>query len=166
MNQAAQKCARRQNHTRGAVSKAGVIFNAHHGIVFDHQPFHHGLLQIQIRLAFNSGFHQCVIPAFIVLGSGRVNRWPFFGIQRPVLDGGLIGDSGHFSAERIDFLDQLTLGHSTDGRAARHGGNLIEIDRQKKHRTTHPCCRQSRFTSGMSGSDHDDVIMFCIENHW
>ena len=166
VNQSAQKSAGRKNYTLGAISKAGLIFNSHHTIAFNHQTFHHGLLQIQVKLALNNGFHQGMVSVFVILGSGRVNRRTFFGIQCSVLDGGLICDSGHFSADRINFLDKLTFGHSANGRAAWHGRNLIQINCQKQNRAAHSCCSQSRFTSGVSCPYNNNIVVFCIKNHW
>jgi hypothetical protein len=50
------------------------IFDTGHPAVLDHQPFDHGLLEVEVGLPFQYGFHGPVISRFIVLSSGGMDR--------------------------------------------------------------------------------------------
>ena len=148
----------RQNHRPTAIPEAGVIGHPHDPAVFNLQPLDHGLLEIQARRLLQNAFHSRMVTRLVVLGTRRVNRRPFFGVQRAILDSGLVGDPGHLATKRIDFLDQLAFGHAPDGRTAGHGRHFVQIDDRQKNGASHARRRQGRFTAGVAGANDDDVV--------
>ena len=158
VNQAAEKRSGGQNDRPAAMPIACVIDHAHDAVIFHHQPLDQGLLEIQTGGVFQHAFHGRVVAGLVVLGTGRMNRRSLFGIQGAVLDRRLVGDAGHLSAQGIDLLDQLPLGHPADGGAAGHGGHLVQIDDHQQDAASHAGRRQRRFTSGMARADDDDIV--------
>ena len=103
-----------------------------------------------------------MIKIFIVLGAGRMDRRPFFGIQFSKMDSGLISNLCHFTAQSINFFDQLSFCHTADGGTARHGRNFIQINGQHQHLAAHPGCGQGCFASGMARANHNHIIFLTI----
>ena len=48
---------------------------------------------------------------------------------------------------------------SPDGRIAAHLGYFVHVHRDHHSASTHACSRAGSFTTGVSGADHDDIIM-------
>jgi len=69
-------------------------------------------------LAFNESTDGVTIEHPVCLGTGRAYRRTLAGIQHPELDAGAIGCAGHRPAQRIDFLDQMTLADAANRRVA------------------------------------------------
>ena len=69
-----------------------------------------------------------------------------------------VDDPAHGTPERVDFANDLPLGHPADGRIAAHLGHCIEIARQKGRLGPHPRGSQRRLGPRMPGSNHDKII--------
>ena len=123
-----------------------------------HESFHHGLLQFQVCGPLHNPFHDRVVAVLVVLGPGGMNGRAFFRVQRTVLDGGHVSDPGHFTAQGVDFPDQLPLGHAADRRAAGHGSQFVQVDGQQQGPAAHARRRQGCLAPGMPRTHHDDVV--------
>ncbi len=129
------------------------------------QALHQCLFEIQVGLLFHNCLHGRVVANFVVLGPCGLHCRPLFGVQGLVLDCRLIGNFGHLSAQCIDLLDQLSLGHSTDGWAARHGGDLVQVDGQQQNTTAHAGRRQGALAAGVPPAHNDHIVLFLIYCH-
>src|SRR5690606_36150998 len=83
---------------------------------------------------------------------------------QPELDHGVVRDYAGVSVHGIDLANDLTFGDSSDCRIAGHLGDRIHIHGDEHHGGSHIGCSYCSFTSGMSGSDHDDVIFWKHNN--
>ena len=93
----------------------------------------------------NGGPSRCVIK----------DDFPF--VEDAILEHDLVRCAPHFTAERIDFKDKLSLSGTADGRIARHIRNGV-IGNGEEHRpASHACSGKRCLTAGMSCADHDDV---------
>ena len=63
----------------------------------------------------------------------------------------------HFSAERVDFKDQMSLARPADGGVTGHVANGIEIDCEKERFQPQPCAGERRLNAGMPGTDNGDI---------
>ena len=73
------------------------------------------------------------------------------------MNGGGIDVQGHFTAEGIDFPDQVTFGETADGRVAGHRPDGVGIDHRQQRFAAQPGGGQGRFTAGVAGTDHGDI---------
>jgi hypothetical protein len=128
MYQPAQKGSGRQNDCRGLITKSRVILNTDHPVCLDHQSLDHRLFEVKVCLRLNNALHGDVVSRLVVLGTGRMHGRTLFRVQSTVLNGGLIGNPGHLTAQSVYFLNQLPFCHTPDGRTARHGSHLVQIN--------------------------------------
>jgi hypothetical protein len=73
------------------------------------------------------------------------------------LNTGAIGRPAHHTAERIDFLDQMSLADTADGRIATHLSQRLDVMRQQQRARTETRGRQRRFGAGMAAADDDHI---------
>jgi hypothetical protein len=71
-----------------------------------------------------------------------------------------IGDLTHDAAQRIYFSHQVALGDAADGGVARHLCDQIEIEAEQCGAQSHPRSSHGGFATGMSGTHHDNVVLF------
>ena len=80
-------------------------------------------------------------------------------VEHAKLHGSGIRHLAHLSAQCVDLSDDLSFGNAADGRIAAHLGYFVHVHRDQHRACTHACCGTCRFASGVSGTDHNDIIM-------
>ena len=96
--------------------------------------------------------------ASVALGTRAPNGRPFANVQHTELDGGGISHQTHLSAKGIDLSYNLPLGDASDGRVARHLGNLIHVHCHQTSLGTHIGTGTSCLTACMTSSNDDYII--------
>ena len=94
-----------------------------------------------------------------------MHRGAFFGIERPILNGRLVGYPGHGAAQGVNLPDELALGHPPDRGTAGHGGHLVQIDDRQKHAAPHAGSGERRLAAGMAGANHDKIKFARVHAH-
>ena len=101
--------------------------DAHHPVAFQQQVIHRLLEEGQIGLILQRLPNGLAIQDTVCLGARGSNRGAFTGIEDPELDASVIGGNSHDAAQRIDFLDKMSLANATNGRIARHLAQGVQI---------------------------------------
>ena len=125
------------------------------------EPGNLPLLQVQVVLLLQNTLHPESVELLVGLGPGGAHRRPLAGIEDAELDAGGVDVPRHLPAEGIDLLDQVPLGQPADGRVARHEGNGIQVDGQKKRAAPHAAAASAASQPAWPRSHHDHVICFC-----
>jgi hypothetical protein len=73
------------------------------------------------------------------------------------LNTGRIDILGHFTAQCIDFLDQVSLGQATNGWVTGHGANRVGVDDADKSTASHAGGGKSRFAAGVSRAYYGNI---------
>ena len=73
------------------------------------------------------------------------------------LDAGAIGRLAHQAAERVDLLDEVSLGQTADGGVARHPADGVAQHRDHGHAGAAARADARRFSAGVAAADDDDV---------
>ena len=115
--------------------------------------------QVQILLVFDGEFDPVLIRLFISLSARAVHRWPFAHIQHAELDTAGIDGSAHQAAHGVDLTDDVPFGNAADGRIAAHLANGVQIRGQQRRVRAHAGRSGSSFSTGVSGTDHQHVIV-------
>jgi hypothetical protein len=102
-------------------------------------------------------FHAQTVEQAVGLGPGRTDRWSLAGVEPAELDAGGVDVFGHFAAQGIDFLDQVSFGQAADGRIAGHGADGVGVDDADQGAAAHSGRRQRGFAPGVSGADHGNI---------
>jgi hypothetical protein len=76
-------------------------------------------------------------------------------IEQPELNPGRVDDLPHYSAECVDFADEMALCYATDSRVATHLPDRIRVERHKRGAHTDARRDVSGFTAGVASSDYD-----------
>ena len=71
----------------------------------------------------------------------------------------------HLAAERVDFLDQVSLADAADRRVARHLADVVEVQRDHQGVAAHACGGERRLDAGMARADDDHVEAFRKWSH-
>ena len=74
------------------------------------------------------------------------------------MDCGTIGGTGHQTIEHIEFADQMTLAHPTDGGIAAHLADILDAERDQSHPSATARRCRSRFRAGMSTTNDENVV--------
>ena len=128
--------------------------------VFDPQVGDLGLEHREVRLVFDQRADRLAVQRAIRLRPRRPHRRALAGVQRAELDAGPIDRARHRAAERVDFLDQVTLADAADGGVAAHLAERLDALRHEQRATAHPRRSQGGFGAGVTAADHDDVVCF------
>ena len=94
--------------------------------VFDDDVHDLDLFEVKIICVFNDFLHVAVVFALVGLGAQGIDSRAFSKVEHAHLDGGSIGSDAHFSSQCVDFLDEMALARSADGRVAGHHGHVLE----------------------------------------
>ena len=86
---------------------------------------------------------------------------PLARIERAKLNAGMINRHCHRATQRIDLFRKMALADSADRRVAAHLPERIDALRNQKSSRTHPRGSQRGFRTGVTATDHYDVISFC-----
>ncbi|MPN22381.1 hypothetical protein SDC9_169764 [bioreactor metagenome] len=159
MQFAAQECARGQHHGPAWNFLPEHGFDTRNASVGDSEIHRLSLKNIEIRRIFEIKLHSALVTDLVALSARRPDRRPLAAIEQPKLDGGGIGDHALRSAQCVNFPHHVTLGHTTHRRIAAHLGDMIHIDGKQQCFGAQSGGGQSRFTPGVSGADHDDIVM-------
>jgi hypothetical protein len=109
-------------------------------------------------IAFQEAPHRTSVEASIALSTRRPHRRSLGSVEHSELNPREIGCSAHYSAKRIDFAHDGSLGNSPDRWIARHLTDRLEMLSQEQ-RARSAASRQRRgFDACMASSDHDDVV--------
>ena len=79
-------------------------------------------------------------------------------VEHAELNGAAIGDDTHHAAQRINLAHNLALGNAADRGIARHLGNLVHIHRDQTRAHTQAGRSMCSLTSGVSASNHKDIV--------
>ena len=101
--------------------------DTHHAVTFQQQIIHRLLEEGEIGLIFQCLPNGLAIQDTVCLGARGSNRGALTGIENPELDTGVIGGNGHGAAQRIDFLDEMSLTNAANGRIAGHLTQGVQI---------------------------------------
>src|SRR5437588_12846749 len=104
--------------------------------------------------------HSGPIKIAIGLRARRLNRRTAASIKQAKLNARCVDDFAHYSAERIDFANEMALGYSANRRIAAHLSDRICVERNKSSARANACSDVSSLTPGVSRSDYDDVKCF------
>jgi hypothetical protein len=127
-------------------------------VSFDDQRLDFILDQNQPILIPERLLHRMGIEFAIGLRARAANGRPLRPIQHPELNARAIRDPTHESIKRIDLSDKVTFAKTPNRRIARHGANRREFLRDKRGRSAHTSSRRCGLTTGVSTTDHQNVI--------
>jgi hypothetical protein len=117
------------------------------------------LLEIEPGLSFDHMLHAGPVEVSVSLSPRSPDGRTLFGVKNTELDTGSVNVSSHFAAQGIYFAHQVTLGKATDRRVAGHLSDGIQVERQQQGTTPHAGGRQGSLASGMTSTDHDDIVI-------
>src|SRR5882757_6519298 len=115
------------------------------------------LKQDEIGLVFQHGANGMLIKHSIRLGPRRAYRRTLAGIENAEVNAGSVRRACHSTAERIDFLDEVSLANSTNSRIAAHLAKGLDALGEEERMQSHPCGRERRLGTSMPSADHDDI---------
>ena len=114
-------------------------------------------------------FDRCLDPVlialFVGLGARAVHRRALPHIQHAELDASRINGLPHQTAERIDLADEVTFGHTADGRIAAHLTDRVQVGRDQRGFCAQPSRCGCRFGASVTSSDNDDVVRILDRSH-
>ena len=123
-----------------------------------------GLEDRQVGLRLDQAADRAAIQRAIRLAARGAHRRALGRIQRAPLDAGQVGRMGHDPAQRIDFLDQMTLADAADGRVAAHRTHGFHIVGQQQGAGAGAGGRQRGLGAGVAATDHDDIKLLWIQH--
>ena len=156
MNAAAQKGADGQHYRVSAEVQAHVAPHASDPAVLDDQVHAFALEQAQLGLMLQRLADRPLVEHPVALGAGGAHCWPLAGIEGAELDAGAIRGAGHGTAEGIDFLGEVALADTADGRIAGHLAQGFDVLRQQQGAAAHARAGQRRFGAGVTAANDDD----------
>ena len=93
----------------------------------------------------------------ISLSAGRTNRRTFAGIKDAKLNSGFIGRGRHDSAERVDFLDQMSFSNPPNGGITGHLSKRFNVMGKQQSPAPGACRGKRGFRAGMTATHYDDI---------
>jgi hypothetical protein len=149
----------RGDHDRpAAMEDVGLIDDAPDPPILNDETFHKALKKVKARLLLQDGLHRETVELLVALETGGLDGWPFGGVQQPEVDGGLVGNPAHLTAQGIGLLDELALGKAPDRGVAGHQRNRVQVDVEQQGFAAHPGRRERGLAARMPTPDNDDVI--------
>lgn len=136
-----------------------------------------GSLDAADGVVVNEEFGYDVLPDIEVVGGGETlnplldkafsialtARTPhgrtFAAVEHTELDGALVGDDTHVSAESVYLPDNLSLSNATDSRIATHLTYFVHVHGDEERLAAHLCCGMCGFAPCVSCADDDYVIV-------
>jgi hypothetical protein len=109
---------------------AAVCDNSLHSTSLEEEPIYGPFANREPRLTFQCVSHRLPIQLLVTLRPKCPHRRPLTGVDETELNPGSIRVASHFTAEGVDFLDQMTLCNPSDGRITRHLRYPVSIHRQ------------------------------------
>ena len=141
-----------------AVKDARLIDDAADPPILDDETFDEALQQMEALLLLHDGLHREAVELLVALEAGGLDGRAFGGVQQAEVDGGLVGDPAHLTAQGVDLLDELALGEAADRGVAGHQRNRVQVDVEQQRLAAHPRRRERRLAARVPSPDHNDVI--------
>ena len=114
------------------------------------------LHETEIRLIFQHPLHVRGVEDAIRLHAFGADGGALARVQHTGLDRCDIGGKAHLSAERIDFVNKVTLSRTADGGIARQIRHGIKAHSEEQGGNTHAGAGERGFDSGVPRADDDD----------
>ena len=114
MDFAIQKRAGGQHHGARANVESHLGSGPDYPVALHQKIVHRLLKEPQIWLILKAASDGCTIKDAVSLSAGGAHRRTLARIQNPKLNPCLVGGRRHGAAERIDFLDQMTLADASN----------------------------------------------------
>ena len=108
---------------------------------------------------FKNAANRQAIQLAVRLGPGRTNCRALARIQRPELDASAIDGLRHRAAHRVDFPRKVALTDSANGGITAHLAERFFILCDKKCPGTRARGSERRFRTGVTASDHNDLVV-------
>ena len=153
-----------QNHAWRAKVQADLRPHPGHAVTLHHEIGNRLLKDAQIGLIFQGRTDDRAIQGPIRLGAGSAHRRTLAGVESSKMDAGQVGGSRHQAAQRVDFLDQMSLANAANRRVATHLPQRFDILRQQQNLTSGSRGGQSSLGPGMP-SAHNDHIKLLGKKH-
>ena len=80
------------------------------------------------------------------------------GVEGAILEACEVGIEAHFTAEGIEFNDEVGLGESADGGVAGHQAEGVALGGDEEGFAAHPGGGEGGFASGMAGTNDEDIV--------
>src|SRR5262249_38247972 len=130
------KSAGRQHNGAGRESEADLGHDARDAIAVEQEIVHALLEDVQSRLILQATAYRSPVQHAVGLRARGPYRRPLARIEHAKLDSRLVRRSGHYAAERVDFLDEVALAYPTDRRVAGHLPQGLDTVSQQQGATT------------------------------
>ena len=114
---------------------------------------HFRLNQTQIRSLLKRALHERAIGGAIGLYALGMHRRALSEVQNPALKHDPIGRAAHFTAKRVDLIDQMPLAGASDRRIAGHIPHRVQIDCKQDCGKSQTCAGKRTFYSRVTGAD-------------
>ena len=157
MNAPIQEGSSRQHHAAAAKAHAALRGSADHLLTFEQQIVTGALKQPQVRLVLQAPTNRCPVQHAVGLRTRGPHGRALRDVENAELNPRFVGGQGHRAAQRVDFLDQMTLADPADRRVATHLPQRFDVVRQQQRRHAHARTRQCRLGAGVAAADHDDL---------
>ena len=131
MNFAVEKGPRREHHGTRRETDTVLRHRTDDPVTFDDQIVASLGKQREVWLIFQAGPDGLAIQHAICLRPRGAYCGPFAGVENTKLDARFVGRRSHDAIQRIDFLDQMPLPNTADGRIAAHRAKRVEIVREQ-----------------------------------
>jgi hypothetical protein len=128
VEQAPEKCARRQDDRFRCDSRTAAQLHPGDTIVLDEQATHFSLNQRDPPKPPDDAPQDVLIAELVTLRSRAPHRWPARSVEGSELDPGTISRPALNASKGIDFGDKMTLTDTTYRRVARHLTNRPPIE--------------------------------------
>ncbi len=129
-------------------------------LLFDHEIDDFRLADVQAGLRFEDFAHLHAVELLVALGARAPDGRAARGVEQAELDADGVGHLAHDAAQRVDFADQVALGHAADGRIAAHLRNQVEIHGDERGLEAHARGGHGRLAAGVSGAHYDHIVLF------
>jgi len=116
------------------------------------------LVQADVGMLFQGLLHCRAIECLVGLGAQGLDCGALGSIEYAGVSIGAIAVAADFSAERVNFRDQLGLARAADAAIAGHLSDVVKADRQEEDAGTNARRGQSGFTASVPGTDYNNVI--------
>ena len=157
VDKSAEEGAGGQYHVVGHEAQAHLCDHTLDLVLLDDQVVRRLLEYPQVRLVFQNLADRSLVQEAVGLGTGGTHGRALAAVEHAELDAALVGGQRHGAAEGIDFLDQMALADTADGRVAAHLAEGFHIVGQQQGLHAHACGCQRSLGAGMTAADHDHV---------
>ncbi|CFV97220.1 Uncharacterised protein [Bordetella pertussis] len=164
VNQTVEEGPSRQHHGTGTKAQPDLRNGAHHLVALHHQIVHRLLEQPEVGLVLELCTYGVSVQHPVGLGTRGTYRWPLGAVENTELDTCLVGGDSHRAAQRIDFLDQMTLAYPPDGGIAGHLAQGLDIVGKQQCLCAGAGCSQGCLRTGVTATN-DDHIKFAGKIH-